>query len=94
MKKVYEKPLVGIESFEMSQTVALSCGFADSEGNTLGNPTHADRDTCGWNLGLGQSVWLPNNEMCTFPSDNDTIEKDNITMCYNNPAGQYQVFAS
>lgn len=52
MKAVYKKPVLRLEYFTLSQSIA-SCGdFSDS---TLGEPgNHQDR-TCGWDM--GKRIW-------------------------------------
>ena len=82
MKKAYEKPVLYIERFTLSQTIALNCG----ENVYLGEPTHGSKETCGWNV----------DGIIVFTSKNYCSELTEIYLdvCYNAPAGGYNVFAS
>ena len=88
MEKKYVKPDVYVERFELSQTVAKSCGWTSD--STVGKPTQADIDVCGWDM--GNFVFFATDSSCStiFPVDTE-IEG---VGCYNNPNGEQTIFAS
>lgn len=88
MKKAYSKPGIYVENFALSQSVAAgACGEHDAE-HTLGVPTYADKNNCGWQIGSRQ-YWL-NDKNCTTVIGED-VEVDGF--CYNNPNGGVTIFA-
>ena len=91
MKKAYIKPVVYMEKFDLSQSIAAGCG-AVAGGSSLGKPAHWSKETCGWNLG-NMILWAESTGNCT-----DIIEIDepveNIGICYNNPSGGSSIFSS
>ena len=78
MKAAYKKPLLAVEVFSLTQSVARDC--ADSIPKEQLN--FNEPGTCVWDLGGGTTVFVVGS--CTI---------DGSTMgfsCYNNPAeGQY-----
>lgn len=87
MKAVYKKPVLQIEYFTLSQSIA-SCGaFQDS---TLGKPGHDDKP-CGWDMG-NTIVWTgAEGSSCTLPwGENDEFNG----VCYNNPNNGISIFGS
>ena len=86
MKKQYEKPMVHMEHFSLSQSVATACGV--SHDSTLGHPTYADPFTCGWDSGLG-ITWVKEGICNDFAGPDDSIEIG----CYNNPNGGTSIFS-
>ena len=78
MKSKYEKPLLAMETFSLTQDTARDCA------NTFGNRANqSDSNSCRWDLGGGTSIF--NAGVCTI--DALTI---NEAYCYNNPTeGQY-----
>lgn len=89
MKKTYTKPMIAIEKFNLTQTVAQSCGV-DRSSNTVGVPSSADKSTCGWDVG-GTILWVGPTTGCNFPVDENTEVNG---MCFNNPNGGATIFAS
>ena len=93
MKKVYEKPMVAIESFILTQSIAVSCGYTPDK--FFGHPTHGDAlyDGCGWDNGLGGQVYWAVGaiDACNVDTDYDAVVGE---VCYNEPAGGAQIFAS
>lgn len=89
MKKTYVKPALAVESFVLSQSIALSCGVP-GDGTSLGKPNHSDRVVCGWDVD-GIIAWLDGNNVCTYPVGPNT-EFDGV--CYNNPSSGTTIFAS
>ena len=88
MEKKYVKPDVYVERFELSQAVALSCGWTSD--STLGSPTHADIDVCGWNMEDGLVVFVSNPTCAILMSPETTINGG----CYNNHTTGQAIFAS
>lgn len=88
MKKTYQKPKISIERFVLSQTIAQSCGYVS--GNSSGKPTHANKNTCGWDDGYGDVYWLSADTCTEIVSEDFT----NGEYCYNNPNGGVSIFAS
>lgn len=88
MKKAYQKPKISVEKFTLSQTIAQSCGYVS--GSSSGFPTHADKNTCGWDDGYGDVYWL------SEPACKDVVGEEFVTgeVCYNNPNGGITIFAS
>lgn len=87
MKAVYKKPVLRLEYFTLSQSIA-SCGdFSDS---TLGEPgNHQDR-TCGWDMG-NVTIWTGQGDSCDLWWGADD-EYNGV--CYNNPNPGLQIFGS
>ena len=89
MKRVYEKPGIYVENFSLSQSIADGCGAAHE--STLGNPNHADKQNCGWDMG-NLVIWTDaTNTKCNFFLEEDTPFEG---VCYNNPNGGASIFAS
>lgn len=88
MKKTYEKPKIAIEHLTLTQNIAVSCGYKDED--YLGWPTHGDKESCGWNNGIGEVYWTE-TPACSgeYSPDFDMGE-----VCYNSPAGVATIFAS
>lgn len=88
MKEMYVKPLICVESFALTQTIARSCG--DTHQSTLGQSKHADENTCAWDIG-GYTIFYD----ATYCEDDDPGPIDEIEgYCYNNPDGGVTLFAS
>lgn len=88
MKKTYEKPKIAIEHFTLTQNIAVSCGYKDED--YFGWPTHGDKESCGWNSGIGEVYWT-GKPAC---SDDYSPDLDIGEVCYNSPAGVATIFAS
>ena len=90
MSKKYNKPILQIEYFALSQSVALGCG-APHWDEMMGGPAHWSKKTCGWRDDLGTVYWL-DTTICETetPIDYSPIEG----VCYNEPNGGYPVFSS
>ena len=88
MKTKYVKPALVMERFEMTQSIAASCGAAAS--STLGDPNIWYKSTCAWVVG-GVALWDANaNEKCTQGTADMEVEG----LCYNNPTPDLQIFGS
>lgn len=88
MKKIYSKPTVNVEYFALSQNIARSCGYKDED--FIGHPTHSNETSCGWDDGTGEIYWTT-KDPC---SDAYRPDLDIGEVCYNNPDGKVQIFAS
>lgn len=82
MKKSYEKPVLYIERFTLTQTIAHNCG----ENLNIGTATMTTKETCGWDVGPYE-IFM-DAQICDRP----TKHFDGV--CYNAPAGGYNVFNS
>ena len=83
MKKAYQKPMLIVERFTLSQTIAHNCG----KNLDFSMATHATIETCGWDIG-GFEIFM-DGTIC----DNVLGDFDGIA-CYNAPANGYNVFNS
>ena len=88
MKKTYTKPRVAIENFVLTQNIAVSCGYKDED--FLGWPTQGDKESCGWNNGIGEVYWTE-QPACSGNYSPDLVIGE---VCYNSPAGVATIFAS
>ena len=83
MKNQYVKPVLVIENFTLSQSIAYNCG----ENLDWNQATTKDAYSCGWNTGFpGEVAFLESNQICTV--------KEFEGVCYNNPEGGINVFSS
>lgn len=82
MKRAYGKPALCIERFTLTQTIAHNCG----ENLDFSMATHGTKETCGWDVG-GIEIFM-NPLICDWPV------KEYEKVCYNAPAGGYNVFNS
>lgn len=88
MKQNYIKPMIVIERFGLTQSVATGCGAAAS--NTLGNPTQWSKSSCAWEVG-GLLIFLDTMNVC---ADFKVKEDEEVFgACYNNPEGS-MIFSS
>lgn len=88
MKRNYQKPEIRLESFVLTQSIAMSCGF-NPDNTSFGFPTHADRYSCGWSYG-GEVIWI-SKDPC---SDEYSPDLELGGVCYNEPNGGVTIFAS
>ena len=88
MKKVYTKPVVVIEKFEVSEHIAACGNTTVAHGNYLGTPNYANGIQCEFVNGDGKMFLFENNECIA-----KTLE-DNPLGCYNTPTGPISFFAS
>ena len=86
MKQTYSKPVLNIEDFKLSQTVAWGCGGEIDYENVNFN----SHEYCGYRFDDG-TVYFIDKKVC-----NDTTLGDSIlgVVCYNNPEGGYALFRS
>lgn len=87
MKAPYEKPLLAVELFSLTQSIARDCtaGNIPAENLNLNDP-----NTCGWDLGggLGKDIVFVLGLACTIDGENM------FHVCYNNPAETTIIFRS
>lgn len=94
MKKVYTKPVLVMDDFTLSQSIAHNCGHQlDFKQATL-----KYKDSCGWDLGIdgvyekgGSDILWVGGESCSIPTD-ATVSGAGV--CYNNPEGGFNIFNS
>lgn len=89
MKQVYTKPVLMVETFTLTQTIATKCGAAHD--STLGTPTHYSKSTCGWDMGGNVVIWTTEVSSCVIKEDKDIMING---VCYNNPDGNSSIFGS
>ena len=82
MKRVYEKPVLYIERFTLTQSIAHNCGY--NLDFSMG--TEKTKESCGWQVGAIEVFMDP--MICDLPTE----EFGGI--CYNAPAGGNNVFNS
>ena len=84
MKNIYTKPVLVMESFVMSQSIAHNCG----DNLVFENATTKDKNSCGWMTSIGK-VFM---EQSTC----DEIPENGIFngVCYNSPQGGFNIFNS
>ncbi len=91
MKRIYQKPMLLLERFELKQSITLSCSAASVSG-IIGAPNSADKLTCGWEVASNMVLWLGEpTSPCTIPMSEDATGYD---VCYNNPLSGYTIFSS
>ena len=85
MKQDYTKPLLAVELFSLTQTVARDCTVADLP---MGKPNMNDAGNCGWDMGGNIVVFVVSEGGCTRDGENMGLG------CYNNPNENSYVFRS
>ena len=83
MKKLYSKPLLGVEMFTMVQNIARDC----SDSIPKEQLTNNSLPNCVWDLGDGTTVFV-GDQTCTFDGEQMGI------VCYNNPTEDNLIFKS
>lgn len=87
MKRIYTKPELFCEEYELSVAIAGDCG----DMWTKSNFTQAKIDSCGYRLGDNILFSDSVNSMCTQKA---LIDVEGGGYCYNTVADQPKVFAS
>lgn len=82
MKKAYKKPVLLVECFTLSQTIAHNCG----ENLDFSMGTLKTKESCGWIVGAIELFINP--IICDYPTDKF------FGVCYNAPAGGFNIFQS
>lgn len=84
MKKEYKKPMIVIEEFSLSQTVARKC----SESISKDDVNLGDINICGWVIADGVIAFVEGEGVCQMNGEEIT------GMCYNNPGEGNYIFDS
>lgn len=88
MKQKYTKPVLIKETFTLSQSIAKNCGRLLN----FQHATTADRTNCGWDIDGSHSTTV---DVIFMEAAACTIKTPYLNgVCYNNPAGGYNVFNS
>ena len=82
MKRAYEKPVLYIERFTLTQTIAHNCG----ENLDFSMGTEKTKESCGWQVGAVEIFMDPT--ICDFPTE--VFEG----VCHHAPADGRNVFNS
>ena len=88
MKKNYVKPVMGLDLFSLTQSIAETCDVERDAG--LGKPNHYSKASCGWYLDDDNIVFVA-SPTCNSPWGADDPFG---ALCYNNPEGGTQIFGS
>ena len=83
MKRVYEKPVLYVERFNLSQTIADTCG----DKLEIGNPLQASKKTCAWKVG-SVVIFMDSKNNCAL------LTQELSGVCYHAPEGGRNVFSS
>jgi hypothetical protein len=86
MKKTYKKPMMIVEWFALSQTIATGCGDLSS----YGSPTLTRIANCAWDFNGDYLLFLEGNNNCEYPIEDGTIDG----LCYNTPSEGLNLFHS
>ena len=94
MKKVYTKPVLMMEDFTLSQTIAHNCG----DNLNFSEATLKYKESCGWNVGDVNfdgivDVVFNTARACSIKAD-ETYSDGFVSVCYNNPGSGYNIFNS
>lgn len=92
MKKVYKKPTIVVEQFNLTQSVAQTCGYQDDK--YIGKPNTSEKGQCGWDMSdavPGLAYWTGQESKC---SGNYSPDLGGAEVCYDAPAGVPTIFAS
>lgn len=89
MKEVYSKPVLHVETFRLSQSIASGCAVPPAGQSTIGRANQWGRASCGWNMG-NVVLWVEAPQ-CDLPTD-PNAEVNGV--CYNNPNGGVTIFHS
>ncbi len=90
MKKIYEKPMLYAESYELVEHVAGNCYL-----DTMNTPTHRSLDNCGFKVNGDSAIAFQKSDVCKgwfdplFPED----PLDDV-FCHNTFADMAAMFAS
>lgn len=98
MKKIYTKPVLMMEDFTLSQSIAHNCGENTKE--MWGSVTNKSTQSCGWDLNIDSNsgsaassntdVVFANAGACS----GDYLFTEFNGMCYNAPGGGWNIFNS
>ena len=88
MRKPYQKPMLYVERFELSEHIATGCEIVGIDPNYK-NLTTAE--ICSLDVGLGQTIFAIGTGSCGFQFD---LDDPNSIYCYHNPDPTNSVFSS
>ena len=83
MKGIYTKPLLNVELFTLTQTVAQDCGDSIPQDQLNFN----DPARCSWDIGGGEYIFIE-KPTCTINGEEMGFG------CYNNPSEGNYIFRS
>lgn len=86
MKKAYNKPLLIVERFALSQTIASGC----DDMSQYGSPNFVRKGECGWDFNGAVVIFLEGVTGCVEQIEDGTW----ASICYNAPVGGMNVFHS
>ena len=88
MRKPYQKPMLYVERFELSEHIATGCEIVNIPGVSKNQTT---AETCSLDVGLGQTIFAIGIGSCGFQFD---LNDPNSIYCYHNPDPKNSVFSS
>lgn len=90
MKKVYEKPMLYAESYELVEHVAGGCAL-----DGMNTPTHRDLDSCGFRVnGSSGAIAFQDRDTCVGWWDTFWDKPIDDVFCYNTFLDTAAMFAS
>ena len=90
MKKVYEKPMLYAESYELVEHVAGGCAL-----DGMNTPTHRDLDSCGFRVnGSSGTIAFQDPDTCVGWWDEFWNKPIDDVFCYNTFLDTAAMFAS
>ena len=89
MKEIYTKPVLHIETFRLSQSIANSCNVPPAVQSTVSRANMWYRSTCGW--AVGDTVMWLEGTACNYPLG---VDDEVNGYCYNNPSAGLSIFHS
>ncbi len=89
MKKVYEKPMLYAESYELVEHVAGGCAL-----DGMNSPTHRDLDHCGFKVNGNSAIAFQKDSVCLGWIDPFFNEPIDDVFCYNTFLDTAAMFAS
>lgn len=89
MKKIYEKPMLYAESYELVEHVAGSCAL-----DGMNQPTHRDLSQCGFEVNGGSAIAFQTKSVCLNWWNDDFDAPLNDIFCYNTFLDTAAMFAS
>lgn len=83
MKRIYNKPQIVFESFQLTESIAAACA------DPTGTPTAG---TCGVSFGKLVLFWSSMEGICNYPVEEETESWNGI--CYHVPTDDTRMFNS
>lgn len=90
MKKVYTKPVLMMEDFTLSQSIAHNCG----DNLDWNHASLKYKGSCGWDVDQDKGTtydvyFMDGQNVCSIPTLGEVEGA-----CYNNPNGGFNIFNS